>query len=362
MRVLMVSEWGPCIYGGVSSQVKLLSKWLAERGYEVYIMYKQGTHSSKHIKVRGILPLECVVVPPVLWEVKSIIRSIKPDLVHVHHSFAPLSVLAVRACNKLDIPCVLTNHSLPPIGDESKWSTFSYLTPYRWLLKPTITTAVSTPAALFIKDFLGLKDPIEIVPNAIDTDKFAPLDWGLEEREDYILYVGRLIWRKGVDVLIRAVGILEKKGIPYELLLAGRGYLEHYLKLLSSNLKSVRFLGAVSDRVKIELYRRARVFVLPSRAGESFGVVILEAFSSATPVIATRIGGIPEIVEHGVDGLLVEANSPIRLAEALIEILNSEELWRRLSFNARRKAIEKYSIKTVGRRYERIYEEALEEI
>ena len=81
MRVLIVSEWGPCIYGGVSSQVKLLSKWLVERGYDVYIMYKQGAYSNKHIKVRGILPLECVVVPPVLWEVKNIIRSIKPDLV-----------------------------------------------------------------------------------------------------------------------------------------------------------------------------------------------------------------------------------------------------------------------------------------
>lgn len=358
MRILMVSEWGACTYGGVASQVNLLTRWLEERGYDVSVMYKQGyCDNEKHIKVEGVLPLDNHVVPPVLWEVKNIIRDVKPDVVHVHHSFTPLSVLAVRACNKLGIPCVLTNHSLPPAGDAEKWAKISYLTPYRWLLRPTITTAVSSAAALFIKDFLGLEEPVKIIPNAVDTEKFKP---PREGREDYVLYVGRLVRRKGVHILIRAAGILEEQGIKCKVLIAGRGYFERYLRLLSADLGNIEFLGEVSERRKAELYRKARVFVLPSLVGESFGVVLLEAFASATPVVATRVGGIPEIVEHGVDGFLVEPGEPSQLAEAISEILTSESMWRKMSLNARRKAIERYSISIVGSLYEQAYTEAFE--
>ena len=361
MRILMVSEWGACTYGGVASQVNLLTRWLEERGYDVGVMYKQGyCVDGKHIKVEGILPLDYHVVPPVLWEVKNIIRDVRPDVVHVHHSFTPLSVLAVRACNKLGIPCVLTNHSLPPAGDAEKWVKISYLTPYRWLLRPTVTTAVSTAAALFIKDFLGLEESVKIIPNAVDTEKFKPPEEERDERENYVLYVGRLVRRKGVHVLIRAAGMLEEQGVQCKVLIAGRGYFERYLRLLSADLKNVEFLGEVSERKKAELYRKARVFVLPSLVGESFGVVLLEAFASATPVVATRVGGIPEIVEHGVDGVLVDPGEPSQLAEAIGEMLGSESMWRRMSLNARRKAVEKYSISTVGRLYEQVYLEALE--
>lgn len=97
---------------------------------------------------------------------------------------------------------------LPPsAGDAEKWVKIYYLTPYRWLLRPTITTAVSTAAALFIKDFLGLEEPVKIIPNAIDTEKIKPPEKG-EMREDYVLYVGGLVRRRGVHVLIKAAGML----------------------------------------------------------------------------------------------------------------------------------------------------------
>jgi len=357
MRILMVSEWAPCTYGGVSSQVRLLSEWLGKRGYDVWVMYKQGyCRGDRYIKVNSVLPLEYHVVPPILWEVKNIICDVKPDLVHVHHSFTPLSVLAVRACSKLGIPCILTNHSLPPAGESDSWTRFSYLTPYRWLLKPTIVTAVSTPAALFIRDFLGLKDTIKVIPNAIDTNKFKP---NIKHREDYILYVGRLVRRKGVHILIKATKILRDMGFTNRVLIAGRGYFEHYLKLLASEIDNILFLGEVSEYRKTKLYAGAKIFVLPSIVGESFGVVLLEALSSGTPVVATNVGGVPEVVKNGSEGFLVDPGEPHKLAEAIAEILSSEELWLKMSINARKKAVEKFSIETVGRLYEQIYTEAL---
>lgn len=358
MRVLMVSEWSPCSYGGVASQVNLLSRWLSEHGYNVVVAYKQGTCSGKKyfVKIEGILPLEMHVVPPVFWKVKETIRKVKPDIVHVHHSFTPFSVLAVRACNKLNIPCVLTNHSLPPFGDPSSWTRFLQLNPYRVLLKPTIVTAVSRSAGEFIKKFLGGNVRLRIVPNAVDPKRFRP---GNFARENYILYVGRLVRRKGVHTLIDAFRILKKRGVDARLLIAGRGYMEGFLRMKASGIEDVSFLGEVSESEKTELFSRAYVSVLPSLVGESFGVVILESFASGTPVVASRVGGIPEVVEDGVDGLLVEPGDIMELADALEALFADKRLWARLSRNSLRKCLERFSIEKIGGLYEEIYNEAL---
>ena len=353
----MVSEWSPNNFGGVSSQVALLSEWLEKRGHSVVVMHKEGESGENTIRVKSIVPFEHYVVPPCFWEIKKTISKIEPDVVHVHHSFTPLSVLAVRACSKLGLPCVLTNHSLPPAGDIDYWLKISYIAPYRWLLRPTIVTAVSTAAANFIQDFLGLKTRVRVIPNAVDTEKFKP---GLAERDDCILYIGRLVRRKGIHVLIEAFKILRRRGCNVKLIIGGKGYMEPFLKFMASDSDNIIFLGAVSEEIKPALFAKAKVFVLPSLAGESFGVVLLEALSSGTPVVATRVGGIPEIVANGEEGFIVEPGDPEELAEAIAFLLSDFNLWLKMSLKARRRAVEKYSIERVGRLYEETYFEALE--
>jgi glycosyltransferase involved in cell wall biosynthesis len=110
----------------------------------------------------------------------------------------------------------------------------------------------------------------------------------------------------------------------------------------------------------VELYSKAKLLALPSLGGESFGVVFIEAFASAIPVVASRVGGIPEVVDSGINGLLVDPGNPVQLAVAIVEVLSDDNLWRTLSRNARKKAVEKYSIEVVGKLYERAYQEALE--
>jgi len=353
----MVSEWSPRNFGGVSSQVALLSKWLERRGHSVVVLHKEGESGGNAIRVRSIIPFEHYVVPPCFWEVKRTISRIQPDVVHVHHSFTPLSVLAVRACTKLGVPCVLTNHSLPPAGDVEYWLKISYITPYRWLLRPTIVTAVSIAAANFIRDFLRIKTQVKVIPNAVDTERFKPR---LVERDNSILYVGRLVRRKGVHILIEAFKILQRRGLEVKLVIGGKGYMEPLLRLLASDIDNIVFLGAVSEETKPSLFSEVKVFTLPSLAGESFGVVLLEALSSGTPVVATRVGGVPEIIAEGRDGLLVEPGDSEELAEAVASLLKSPSLWSKMSLNARKKAVEKYSIDKVGRLYEETYFEALE--
>ena len=357
MRILMVSEWSPCIYGGVASQVRLLSKWLISRGHEVSVLFKEGECKYQNaIKVKAVLPLDYHIVPPSIQEVKCAIKRIKPDIVHVHHSFTPLSLIAVRASTKLKIPCVLTNHSLPPTNDINHWMRISYITPHRWLLKPTLVTAVSNSAADFIRRFLGLKSEVKVIPNAVDTNEFKPYV-PLHLREDSILYLGRLVHRKGVHILIKAMKYLRRRRIRTRLVIAGRGYMEPFLKIIASDIDDIVFMGAVKEVEKPQIYAMAKVFVLPSLAGESFGVVLLEALSSGTPVIATRVGGIPEIIRCGIEGILVNPGDPIELGEAIRRLLSSSNDWMIMSKQARRKAVEKFSIEKIGKLYENIYSE-----
>ncbi len=359
MRVLLVSEWGACERGGVASQVALLAQWLERKNYDVWVLCNRGCCSDwRNVRAKGFFALDHYAALPSLQEAERVIKEVDPDIVHVHHLFAPLSALAAVACSRLGVPRVLTNHSLPPVGEARSWGKISYIAPYRWLLKPTVATAVSAAAARFAREFFGWKD-VRVIPNAVDCSKFKPLE-EREEREDWVLYVGRLVWRKGVHVLLKAAGMLEKRGIPCKVLIAGEGYFGRYLKLLSAGLRNVEFLGGVSELEKVELYRKAKIFALPSLGGESFGVVLIEALASATPVVASRLGGIPEVVDDGVNGFLVDPADHVQLADAISELLSSDDLWMVLSRNARGKAEEKYSIEVVGELYERAYREALE--
>lgn len=359
MRVLLASEWGACEHGGVASQVALLAQWLEKKGYDVWVLCNRGCcPDRRYVKAKSFLPLDHYAALPSLHDVERVIKEVNPDVVHVHHLFAPLSAFAAVASSKLGVPHVLTNHSLPPVGDAKAWAKVPYMAPYRWLLKPTVATAVSAAAAQFTRELFGWRD-VRVIPNAVDCSKFKPSE-GRGEREDWVLYVGRLVWRKGVHVLVKAARILEERRSPCKVLIAGGGYFERYLKLLSSGLRNVVLLGKVSEQRKMELYHMSKVFVLPSLGGESFGVVLIEAFAAATPVVASRVGGIPEVVDSGVNGLLVDPGDPVQLADAISEVLSTEDLWKAFSRNARKKAEERYSIEVIGKLYEQAYSEALE--
>ncbi|MGB9709652.1 MAG: glycosyltransferase family 4 protein [Infirmifilum uzonense] len=358
MRVLLVSPWCPNKPGGVASQVKILYSWLQTKGYDARVVC--GEPSALNLPTfngRARLVFDHVVAirNPVL--LREALKELRPDIVHVHHVFTPFSALAFALCRKYNIPCIATNHSLPPMGDFNLWAAASYLTPHRWIIRPTRATAVSKTAAHFLEKFFGWRN-VSVIPNGVDTQRYAPRSMG-DFRGDYVIYIGRLVWRKGVQNLIRAARLLHREEHTTRIVIAGEGYMMEYLKSLASGLRNVVFLGRVDEGLKIELLRGARALVLPSISGESFGVVLIEAFATATPVIATRVGGIPEIVDHGLNGVLVEPGDHAGLADSILKLTQEDGLWRFMSWNARRKALEKYSIDIVGAMYEKMYIEAL---
>jgi len=199
-----------------------------------------------------------------------------------------------------------------------------------------------------------------VIPNAVDTEKLSPPPeppW-----KPVVLYVGRLIYRKGVHVLVHAFKEVTREERDVKLVVAGGGFMEPFLKALASRLglnDRVVFKGVVPDEVKAKLYREAWVVAVPTLYAEGFGIVAAEAMASGAPVVATKVGGLKEVVEDGYTGLLVKPYSARELAEALIALLQDPSLRGRLSHNARLRAVERYSWSRVANRVLETYEALL---
>jgi glycosyltransferase involved in cell wall biosynthesis len=174
----------------------------------------------------------------------------------------------------------------------------------------------------------------EVIYGGVDTAKFRP---GRARREKEVVFVGRLLPHKGVDVLIRAVD----PAIPLHLY--GRPYDAAYrseLERLAAG-KAVIFHEDSSDAEIVDAYRRARVAVLPSvhdsdyardqRKAELLGLVLLEAMACGTPVVCSEVGGMPEVVDQGITGWVVPANDVGALRERIQLLLEDDKLWARMS-------------------------------
>ena len=154
----------------------------------------------------------------------------------------------------------------------------------------------------------------------------------------YILFMGRLKDRKGVDVLLRALSLMSAS-TPVPLVIAGAGEEKPALEELSQSLglrERVWFVGAAHYPAKAYLFQNALATVVPSRIWEAFGLVALESFASGTPVIGTRLPGLEDLIEPGKTGWLVPPNSPQELAKTLHTAWSNRENCRRMGDEARR--------------------------
>lgn len=159
------------------------------------------------------------------------------------------------------------------------------------------------------------------------------------------LFVGSLTKAKGVDILLKAINILkEKYQKEIKAVIVGKGDLEEELKELVKELgigEEVEFLGVRRDIGR--LMKSAKLFVLPSR-WEGLPLTILEAMSSGAGIIATKVGGIPEVIQNGKEGVLISSEDPEALAKAIAELLKDRELRVKLGINAYKRVKEGYSI------------------
>ena len=197
---------------------------------------------------------------------------------------------------------------------------------------------------------------IKVIPNGVNTIQFKP---SLSEKssETTLIYVGRLIPTKGVNILIKAFHQVLEKGISANLHIAGDGPEKEKLLLLAHELgitSCTHFHGSVKNVAP--LLQKSDVFVLPSSV-EGLPNALLEAMSCGLAVITTRVGGNAEIIEDGINGLLIEPDNPKQLTNTLMKVLKDQNLVEKLGLNARKTIEDGFSIDRITTEHEKLYKE-----
>lgn len=228
-----------------------------------------------------------------------------------------------------------------------------------WMERHTLRRAngISSPSASlaeYIRAECGLGSrQIHIIPYPVDVALFAPT----RERSPLVLFVGRVEKRKGAHVLMRAIPKIWIKHPECEFVFIGR-ICDDVEAEVAGMSPRVRFLGAHAQAELVRWYQQASVFVAPSLWDNSPNT-IYEAMACGTPVVASLVGGIPELVDDGVTGLLVKPNDADLLAYAIISLLGDEVRREQMGRRAREKALEEYSVDRILEKTLRFYEQAL---
>ncbi len=200
---------------------------------------------------------------------------------------------------------------------------------------------------------------MEVIPNGIDARRFSPPDVRPPGKALRLITVARLLERKGIQTILEACA--KPSVLPIELRIVGTGPFETELRdmVKAYGLEDrVRFLGFVPNEELPDHYRRSDIFVLPS-ATESFGLVFAEAMSCGLPIAASNVGGIPETVRDGIDGLLCPPGDPLALRENILRLASSIETREEISHSQRERILERYTWDKIAARYADVYRAVL---
>jgi phosphatidylinositol alpha-mannosyltransferase len=258
------------------------------------------------------------------------LRSGNYDVIHVHEPNAPaVSWFATEAS---PVPLVGTFHCYSTAGLVNRAA--GGIGARRIYNKLHVRIAVSEAARWTAERFYGGR--YRIVPNGVDLAAARPAHGHSEDGALEILFVGRAEARKGLPVLLRAFEALRTAGVHARLTVAGAEQEEVDPLLLDR--EGVHVAGRVTEEEKWRLLGRADLLCAPSLGGESFGMVLTEAFASHTPVVASDIAGYRDVVRDGVDGMLVPAADPTQLGEVLRTLALDPERRARMADAARERA------------------------
>jgi glycosyltransferase involved in cell wall biosynthesis len=213
------------------------------------------------------------------------------------------------------------------------------------------------------------KTKTQVIYNGVDINTFRPLNkqesrtrLGLPKNRKIILSVRRLVYKNGLGTLIESVPKVAKEHPDVLFVVAGKGpsrkLIEDRIKELGIS-RNIILAGFVPDEILPVYYDAADIFILPSASGEGLPLVLLEAMACGVPVIATAVGGTPEILKNMKNGVLVPPINPKAMAEATSKLLSEQKLATTLGEEARRNVEDRYTWTENVRQLQAIYEEFL---
>jgi phosphatidylinositol alpha-mannosyltransferase len=284
-----------------------------------------------------------VLTPQSMPRMKRVLARERFDIVHIHETLAP--ILSLYALAAAECPVVVTEHA-----SGGRWFRLGQL--FWHVLVPRIDyrIAVSEQARRAAEPRIG--GPFEIIPNGVPLP--PPVDPG--GRLDRVVFIGRHDARKGIHVLLRAwPEIAARTGARLRLIGADPLSVRFLIRRLGIPEDGIDILGTVPTATLVEELSQAKVLASPALGGESFGMVLTQAFACSTPVVASDIPGYREVA--GADtGILVPPGEPRALAAAIVELLEDEPRRRALGAQARLVAETRYSWDGIARRLVEIYE------
>ena len=387
MRILMLTwEYPPRIVGGIARVVHDLSKRMIKDGHEVTVItYRDGDlpeyENDKGVEVYRV---NNYMIQPnnfIDWIMQLNFNMIakatelinkegKFDVIHAHDWLVASAAKTLK--NSFDMPIVTTIHATEAgrnsgIHDETQ----RYINDTEWLLTYESTEVIVN--SNFMKGDLqrlfGLPfDKINVIPNGINVTNFTGVERDYDFRRQYamdnekiILYVGRLVNKKGIQNLIAAMPKVLSQYNDAKLIIAGKGGMIDELRAETENLglgNKVYFTGYLNAKQVQKIYKCADVAVFPSTY-EPFGIVALEAMLAGVPTVVSDIGGLNEIVEHGVTGMKSYAGNANSIADSILSLLFNPQLCDKVSKNARIQVKNQFNWNKIAQDTHYVYERAI---
>ena len=217
-------------------------------------------------------------------------------------------------------------------------------------------------ASQFLEEYTGsqkvlIKKKLSVIYNGVDSEKFSPSD--TKHKGFKLLYVGRFDYEKGVDLIIKAVSELKLMNIDVTVDLIGGGIEEQSLKDLAKSLnvyEKFNFLGQISNDKLPKYYNAANLFVFPSRRLEGQPMTVAESFCCGLPVVATKSGGLSEIIQDSVNGVFIDAENYIDIADKIQALFVHKKRLEQMSKNARKSGLLNFSKVSMVKKYEKLLE------
>ncbi|BAS27135.1 glycosyl transferase family 1 [Limnochorda pilosa] len=389
MHVLMLSwEYPPRVVGGLARAVAGLSRALAAGGVEVRVLtlgeagspFREEDGGVEVIRLRnGFPPAPDLVTAVAHFNFDALQEAIALsgrgfDLIHAHDWLVAYAARTLK--HGFRVPLVATLHATEHGRNRGIHTPLQrYIHDMEWTLTYEAWRVILCSSAMreeTARLFNLPADKTLVLPNGVEPDELAvPADEDLAAfrrmhaapDQTLILAMGRLVPEKGFDVLLDAFRLVLDRFPRAKLVIAGEGPHRAALEERAGRLgvaPHVYFKGFAADPVRNRLLHVADVAVFPSTY-EPFGIVALEAMGAGLPVVASRCGGLPEVVEHGETGLLVPAGDPAALADALVPLLLSPGLREHLGRRGRERVAARFGWRRVAERTLEEYQRVLDE-
>jgi len=353
---------------GIGNYIYNMSKKFLQKGHEVTVVTRGGSEKANYENFEGIHLYRLPFYPFYPFHVnihgmfvKKFIKSkeLDFDVIHFHTPLPPViktrlpTITTVHTPMKIDTSMVeLINPFSVAVKLQGK---VSCLIESKLFEISDKITSVASSVSQELGEYGLNPDDIEVIGNGVDENLFYPIQ--NKTNEKYILYTGRLSYRKGlVDFIECGISVCSRyPDVNFKL--TGKGPLFDKLKGIiqeSGFQDRFEFLGHVEKSKLIELYQNATIFVLPSHY-EGLPTTLLEAMSCGLPVVATAVSGNLDVIESGKNGILVPIKSPDRMAEAVSFLLDNEKLRTEFGIAARKTIEQKFTWSAISDKILRCY-------